>query len=78
VRITASPGAAKILMNLRITGETVEVSVWDSDPVLPVARVADAGRSTGTTLLAAGWGETPDWRPRPGAHGSVYGPCERW
>ncbi|WP_443032567.1 ATP-binding protein [Streptomyces sp. DH41] len=33
-----------ILMTLRITGETVEVSVWDSDPVLPVARAADAGR----------------------------------
>ncbi|MFE0790923.1 ATP-binding protein [Streptomyces mutabilis] len=33
-----------IMMTLRITGETVEVSVWDSDPVLPVARAADAGR----------------------------------
>jgi anti-sigma regulatory factor (Ser/Thr protein kinase) len=33
-----------IRMTLRITGETVEVSVWDSDPVLPVARAADAGR----------------------------------
>ncbi|PAM97199.1 ATP-binding protein [Streptomyces sp. Alain-F2R5] len=33
-----------ILMTLRVTGETVEVSVWDSDPVLPVARAADAGR----------------------------------
>jgi anti-sigma regulatory factor (Ser/Thr protein kinase) len=37
-----APGPA--LMTLRITGETVEVSVWDSDPVLPVARAADAGR----------------------------------
>ncbi|MER7491769.1 ATP-binding protein [Streptomyces pharetrae CZA14] len=33
-----------ILLNLRITGATVEVEVWDSDPVLPVARAADAGR----------------------------------
>ncbi|AIV34916.1 regulator [Streptomyces sp. CCM_MD2014] len=33
-----------ILMALRITGKTVEISVWDSDPVLPVARAADAGR----------------------------------
>ncbi|MGW5491018.1 ATP-binding protein [Streptomyces olivaceoviridis] len=29
---------------LRITGEVVEVVVWDSDPVLPVARASDAGR----------------------------------
>ncbi|MFD7130574.1 ATP-binding protein [Streptomyces sp. NPDC059894] len=33
-----------VLMDLRIVGETVEVVVWDSDPVLPVARAADAGR----------------------------------
>ncbi|MEV5731622.1 ATP-binding protein [Streptomyces pharetrae] len=33
-----------ILLNLRITGATVEVEVWDSDPVLPIARAADAGR----------------------------------
>jgi two-component sensor histidine kinase len=32
-----------VLMDLRIVGDTVEV-VWDSDPVLPVARAADAGR----------------------------------
>ncbi|OUC95452.1 ATP-binding protein [Streptomyces swartbergensis] len=30
--------------DLRITGDTVEVVVWDCDPVLPVARAADAGR----------------------------------
>ncbi|MGW2697769.1 ATP-binding protein [Streptomyces sp. NPDC001296] len=33
-----------ILLDLRIAGDTVEVVVWDSDPVLPVARAADAGR----------------------------------
>ncbi|CAL9351355.1 ATP-binding protein [Streptomyces sp. enrichment culture] len=35
-----------VLLNLRITGAggLVEVAVWDSDPVLPVARAADAGR----------------------------------
>ncbi|MFA3876433.1 ATP-binding protein [Streptomyces sp. MMCC 100] len=33
-----------VLMDLRIRGGAVEVSVWDSDPVLPVARAADAGR----------------------------------
>lgn len=33
-----------VLMELRIMGEVVEVVVWDSDPVLPVARVSDAGR----------------------------------
>ena len=33
-----------ILLNLRITGDLVEVQVWDSDPVLPIARAADAGR----------------------------------
>ncbi|MEU6477963.1 ATP-binding protein [Streptomyces sp. NPDC047017] len=37
-----APGPA--LMDLRVTGDTVEISVWDSDPVLPVARAADAGR----------------------------------
>ncbi|MER8220818.1 ATP-binding protein [Streptomyces sp. NPDC094143] len=33
-----------VLMELRIAGDVVEVVVWDSDPVLPVARAADAGR----------------------------------
>jgi anti-sigma regulatory factor (Ser/Thr protein kinase) len=33
-----------VLMDLRIAGDTVEMVVWDSDPVLPVARAADAGR----------------------------------
>lgn len=32
------------LMDLRIVGEAVEVVVWDSDPVLPVATPADAAR----------------------------------
>ncbi|MFE5402696.1 ATP-binding protein [Streptomyces sp. NPDC056580] len=33
-----------VLLDLRVTGDTVEVMVWDSDPVLPMARAADAGR----------------------------------
>jgi anti-sigma regulatory factor (Ser/Thr protein kinase) len=33
-----------VLMDLRIAGDPVEVVVWDCDPVLPVARAADAGR----------------------------------
>ncbi|MEU1072819.1 MULTISPECIES: ATP-binding protein [unclassified Streptomyces] len=33
-----------VLLDLRVTGTVVEVVVWDSDPVLPVARAADAGR----------------------------------
>ncbi|MGW5372438.1 ATP-binding protein [Streptomyces sp. NPDC004009] len=33
-----------VLLDLRVTGDTVEVMVWDSDPVLPVAKAADAGR----------------------------------
>ncbi|MER5831390.1 ATP-binding protein [Streptomyces sp. NPDC002130] len=33
-----------VLMDLRIAGDAVEVVVWDCDPVLPVARAADAGR----------------------------------
>jgi hypothetical protein len=36
--------AGPILLDLRITGDLVEVHVWGSDPVLPVARAADAGR----------------------------------
>ncbi len=36
--------AGPILLDLRITGDLVEVQVWDSDPLLPVARAADAGR----------------------------------
>jgi hypothetical protein len=31
-------------MELRIAGHPVEIIVWDSDPVLPVVRAADAGR----------------------------------
>ncbi|TQJ92952.1 ATP-binding protein [Streptomyces sp. SLBN-31] len=33
-----------ILLHLRITGEAVEVVVWDSNPGLPAARAADADR----------------------------------
>jgi anti-sigma regulatory factor (Ser/Thr protein kinase) len=33
-----------VAMDLRILGDAVEVVVWDSDPVLPVAQAADAGR----------------------------------
>ncbi|AYN44049.1 ATP-binding protein [Streptomyces dangxiongensis] len=33
-----------VLMDLRIVGDVVEVVVWDSGPVMPVARAADAGR----------------------------------
>ncbi|MFF5187470.1 ATP-binding protein [Streptomyces sp. NPDC000345] len=33
-----------VLLDLRVTGAVVEVVVWDSDPVLPVARAADPGR----------------------------------
>ncbi|MGA5205461.1 ATP-binding protein [Streptomyces variegatus] len=33
-----------VLMDLRIVGDAVEVVVGDCDPVLPVARAADAGR----------------------------------
>ncbi|MET8583422.1 ATP-binding protein [Streptomyces collinus] len=33
-----------VLLDLEVTGDTVEVVVWDCDPVLPVARAADAGR----------------------------------
>ncbi|MEU3341972.1 ATP-binding protein [Streptomyces sp. NPDC002144] len=33
-----------VLLELRITGGLVEVAVWDSEPVLPAARPADAGR----------------------------------
>ncbi|KJK34057.1 regulator [Streptomyces variegatus] len=36
--------AGPVLMELRTSGVVVEVVVWDSDPVLPVARAADAGR----------------------------------
>ncbi|MFF0107824.1 ATP-binding protein [Streptomyces hirsutus] len=33
-----------VLMDLRITGDMVEVVVWDSEPVLPTARTTDAER----------------------------------
>ncbi|WP_229900936.1 ATP-binding protein [Streptomyces capoamus] len=33
-----------VLLDLRIDGGRVVIEVWDSDPVLPVARAADAGR----------------------------------
>ncbi|MFF7241762.1 ATP-binding protein [Streptomyces collinus] len=33
-----------VLLDLRITGDAVEVAVWDSDPVLPTAGAADADR----------------------------------
>lgn len=33
-----------VLMELRITADTVDVIVWDSDPTVPAARPADPGR----------------------------------
>ncbi|MFD5836218.1 ATP-binding protein [Streptomyces collinus] len=33
-----------VLMELPVYGDEVEVIIWDSDPALPVARAADAGR----------------------------------
>ncbi|MET9443659.1 ATP-binding protein [Streptomyces sp. NPDC006610] len=33
-----------VLMELRVNGAVVEITVWDSDPALPVARAADPGR----------------------------------
>ncbi|MFH8369908.1 ATP-binding protein [Streptomyces sp. NPDC018031] len=33
-----------LLLELRIVGDLVEVVVWDTGPVLPVARAADPGR----------------------------------
>ncbi|MEU9187545.1 ATP-binding protein [Streptomyces sp. NPDC048484] len=33
-----------VLLDLRIVGGSLEVAVWDSDPVLPVARAADPER----------------------------------
>ncbi|MFG3467051.1 hypothetical protein ACGF5T_32345 [Streptomyces sp. NPDC047853] len=35
-----------VLMDLRIAGDAVEVVVWDSNSVLPMARAADAAVST--------------------------------
>ncbi|MEU6807472.1 ATP-binding protein [Streptomyces sp. NPDC046831] len=37
-----APGPVQL--DLRVTGGLVEVEVWDTDPMLPVARAADAGR----------------------------------
>lgn len=33
-----------VLLDLRIIGDIVEIAVWDSNPALPIARAADAGR----------------------------------
>ncbi|MFJ5534073.1 ATP-binding protein [Streptomyces sp. NPDC093261] len=33
-----------VLLDFRIADDTVEVAVWDSDPVLPIAKAADVGR----------------------------------
>ncbi|MEU5665058.1 ATP-binding protein [Streptomyces longwoodensis] len=33
-----------VLLDLRLAGDSVEIMVWDSEPVLPVARAADVGR----------------------------------
>ncbi len=33
-----------VLLDLLITGNLLEVAVWDSGPVLPMARAADVGR----------------------------------
>ncbi|MFJ6392801.1 ATP-binding protein [Streptomyces sp. NPDC091972] len=33
-----------VLMELRVTARSVEIVVWDSDPLVPTARAADPGR----------------------------------
>ncbi|MFC8430948.1 ATP-binding protein [Streptomyces sp. NPDC057253] len=33
-----------VLLNLRVHDGMLEIEVWDSDPTLPMARAADAGR----------------------------------
>lgn len=33
-----------VLLELRLDGDHVNISVWDSDPTLPLARAADPGR----------------------------------
>ncbi|MEW1648593.1 ATP-binding protein [Streptomyces sp. NPDC091219] len=33
-----------VVMDLRTDGDVIEVTVWDTDPILPAARAADAGR----------------------------------
>ncbi|MFF9172361.1 ATP-binding protein [Streptomyces sp. NPDC014796] len=33
-----------VLLDLRVMGGLIEIAVWDSDPVLPIARAADVGR----------------------------------
>ncbi|WP_344076702.1 ATP-binding protein [Streptomyces crystallinus] len=33
-----------VLLDLRVAAGMVEIAVWDSDPVLPMARAADVGR----------------------------------
>ncbi|MBB6079314.1 anti-sigma regulatory factor (Ser/Thr protein kinase) [Streptomyces paradoxus] len=33
-----------VLLELRVTARTVEISVWDSDPKVPAARAADPSR----------------------------------
>jgi len=48
-----------VLLDLRITGDMVEASLWDSDLVLPIARAADAGRVGQHGLeivMAVAWG----------------------
>lgn len=48
-----APGPVRL--DLRITGGSVEVAVWDGEPVLPVVREADAGRvgQHGLEIVAA-------------------------
>jgi anti-sigma regulatory factor (Ser/Thr protein kinase) len=33
-----------VILELRIIGGSVEITVWDTDPALPAARTTDAGR----------------------------------
>lgn len=55
-----------VLLDLRIAGDTVEVVVWDSEPVLPIARSADAGRVGQHGLeivMAVAQGFEAQWEP---------------
>lgn len=44
-----------VLLDLRITGYTVEVVVWDSDPTLPIAWAADGTRADRVRRWSALW-----------------------
>ncbi|MGW7056144.1 ATP-binding protein [Streptomyces sp. NPDC054887] len=66
------------VLSVELAGNALEITVWDSDPVLPVARAADPGRvgGHGLEIVGALCGALEAWREPIGKRVKARVPVE--